>query len=109
MNLRQYSQEFSNNGVTPLGGKWATTAIAQMLTTMTATAKSANQIVAAVNGDVSQGYELYRWSWQRWGCPVSTLLQGPPPQVPKVTVKKAAIKFGCRSPFRASRDIHSAE
>lgn len=88
VNLQQYSQEFSNNGVAPFNGDWAAEAITEMMAAMTATAGRANTTIATINGDVAEGYRQYRAAWQQWGCPVSKLIQGSPPQVPKVTVKK---------------------
>jgi len=88
VNLQQYNQEFSNNGVAPFGGAWATTAISAMMTTMTATATTANSTIATVNDDTAQGSRQYRQARQQWGCPVGSLLPSPPPQVPVVTVKE---------------------
>jgi hypothetical protein len=86
--LQQYNQDFSNNGVAPFGGAWATAAIDAMMKKMGATAAAANRAVAAVNGDVAEGYKKYHAAWKRWSCPRSKLLHGRPVHVSNVTVKK---------------------
>lgn len=86
--LQQYNQNFSNNGVAPFRGAWATAAIAAMIAKMTVTAAAANTTIAAVNEDVVDGYKQYQAAWQRWNCPASKLLHGPPVKVPRVKVKR---------------------
>jgi len=89
VNLQQYNLDFSNNGVAPFSGNWATTAISQMMIALTTTATAANVSITAVNNDVAAGYQQYRSAWGRWDCPASQLLQGPA-QVPLVKVKSLA-------------------
>lgn len=88
VNLQHYNQDFSNNGVAPFGGKWATAAIAAMTTKMTATAAAANIRIRTVNDDVAEGYTQYRLAWKRWKCGQSKLLRGRPVQVRRVKVRK---------------------
>jgi hypothetical protein len=88
VNLQAYNQDFSNNGVAPFGGAWATTAISAMLAKMAATATAANAAIATVNADVAAGYRLYRSAWKRWNCPASKSLPGSPVHVRAVTVKR---------------------
>jgi hypothetical protein len=86
VNLQEYNQDFANNGVAPFGGAWATTTIDKMMQTMISAANTANGIIATVNSDVAEGYKDYRAAWSQSNCPMSELLQSPPP-VPAVTVK----------------------
>jgi hypothetical protein len=88
VHLQQYNQDFSNNGVAPFGGAWATAAIDAMMKKMRATAGAANRAIAAVNSDVAEGYKKYHSAWKRWNCQPSKLLHGRPVHVAKVTVKK---------------------
>jgi hypothetical protein len=86
VSLQEYNQEFANNDVTPDNGAWATSAIDAMMGKMKNAAKQANKIIAEVNIDVADGYRDYRAAWSQGNCPMSDLLQSPPP-VPRVTVK----------------------
>jgi hypothetical protein len=88
VNLQHYSQDFSNNGVAPFGGAWATTAVRQMIAKMKATAAAANKTIGKVNGVIDDGFKQYRLAWMRWNCPISKLLLGQPRHVPVVQVKR---------------------